>query len=145
MVEDYSEVGLISTQWMHCVNSSNHFLMPSLSLIPFVGVPDKVLEKVHILDLSFWVGCIVGNEEEGCEVCRLVSLLGHSGFLAFFECDVLFSIKMDSDGLDSWIQANDVKLRQSPTCLIGPNNSEILVSLHLVKLILEHSHGLVIL
>ena len=79
VVEEYSEVELISTQWMHCVNPSNHSLMPSLSYVPFVIFPDKVLGKVHILDLGLWIGCIVGKE--GCEFCGLGFLLGNLGFL----------------------------------------------------------------
>ena len=56
VVEENSKEDLISTHWIHCVNSSNHSMMPSQSLIPFVGFPDKMLGNVHILDLGFWIG-----------------------------------------------------------------------------------------
>ena len=70
--------------------------MSSLSLIPFVSFPDKVLDKVHIRDPGFLIGCIVGKE--GCELCRLGILFGHSGF---FEGVILFPIREDTEGLDT--------------------------------------------
>ena len=62
MVIEYSEVEPISTQLKHCVNSSNYSMMSSYYLIPFVGFQDKVVGKVHMVDLGFWIGCIVGKE-----------------------------------------------------------------------------------
>ena len=54
MVEKYSEVDHISTQWMHCVNSANHSMMPSLSLI----LLHLLVSKTKCLGMStyyFWV------------------------------------------------------------------------------------------
>ena len=119
--------------------SSNHFLNPSLSLIPFVGFPDKVFGKVHVLDLSFWIGGVIGKD--GCDLCTLGILLGHIGFMTFFDGDMLFSFKVNSECLVRWVLGNDVKLKQSPAVLTGSNRSESLVSLHLVVLIQELSRG----
>ena len=76
-----SIVELISSQWMHCVNSSNHFLIPLLSNILFVGFPDKFLAKVLIIDLSLGIGCVVGKKAvsavhvAACWSLRLLYLL----------------------------------------------------------------------
>ena len=139
VVEDNSEVKHIPNQWLQCMNTSSNFLIPSLSPIPFVGFPDKVLGKVHIFDLGLWIGCVVGND--GYELCALSILLGHIGFLTFFEGDILFSFNVDSEGLNCWMLGSDVKLRQSTAGLTGSNRSEILVSLLLVVFILELSLG----
>ena len=85
IVVEYYVVELISTQWMHCVNSSHHSLMSSLSLIPKVGFPDTVPQKIHMHDLGFQIGCVVCIEI--CELCTLGILLGHSDFLTFFQGD----------------------------------------------------------
>ena len=65
----------------------------------------------------------------------------HSGSLTFSIGDILFSFKVGSEGLDSWMMDNDVKLKQFSAGLTGSNRSEILVSIHLVVLIQELSHG----
>ena len=113
--------------------------MPSLSLIPFVGFTNKVLGKVHIIDLSFKIGCAIGKE--GYDLCTLGILFGFIGFLTFFEGDILFSFRVDSEGLDDWILCSDVKLKQSPAGLTSSYKSDIPVSSHLVVLTLELIYG----
>lgn len=78
--------------------------------------------------MGFCMGCSVGKERSEL-------------FLIFFEGDVLFSFKVDPEGLDSWVMADNVKLKQFVAGLTGFMGSEILVFLYLDILILDLSHG----
>ena len=120
---------------MHCVNSSNHFLLPLLSHILFVGFPDKFLAKVLIIDLSLGIGSVVGKKS--CERCSRSSLFVTQASMPFLEVIYCSTSKENADGLGSRILCSDAKLKQSPAGITSSNRNEILVSLHLVVIILE--------
>ena len=77
--------------------------------------------------------------KEGCVLRKRGILFVISGFLVF-DSEVLFSIMLDSEGLERRMLRSGVKLKQFPAGCTDSNSSEILLSVHLAVFNLELSN-----